>query len=60
MYNSLDAGATHITVKLDIVKYFVQVTDNGCGINHDDLIVLGGKALQVNVIRSKNYTLSEV
>ncbi|XP_065910988.1 DNA mismatch repair protein Mlh3-like isoform X2 [Dysidea avara] len=43
VYNSLDAGATHITVKLDIVKYFVQVTDNGCGINHNDLIVLGGK-----------------
>ena len=43
MYNSLDAGATHITVKLDIVKYFVEVTDNGCGINRNDLIVLGGE-----------------
>ena len=43
MYNSLDSGATHITVKLDIVKYFVEVTDNGCGINHNDLIVLGAK-----------------
>lgn len=41
MYNSLDAGATQIIVKLDISKYFVQVIDNGCGINHEDMIVLG-------------------
>ena len=41
VYNSLDAGATHIMVKLDINKYFVQVIDNGCGINREDMIVLG-------------------
>lgn len=41
VYNSLDAGATHIMVRLDINKYFVQVIDNGCGINREDMIVLG-------------------
>ena len=41
VYNSLDAGATHIMVKLDINKYFVQVIDNGCGITHEDMILLG-------------------
>jgi len=63
VYNSLDAGATHITVKLDIIKYFVQVTDNGCGINHDDLIVLGGKNFtskchsveELHLVRSMGY-----
>ena len=44
VYNSLDAGATQVTVKLDISKYFVQVIDNGCGINHEDMIVLGGQS----------------
>lgn len=63
VYNSLDAGATHITVKLDILKYFVQVTDNGCGITHDDLIVLGRKNFtskchsvqELNSIRSMGF-----
>ena len=44
VYNSLDAGATQVTVKLDISKYFVQVIDNGCGINHEDMVVLGGQS----------------
>ena len=43
-YNSLDAGATQIIVKLDINKYFAQVIDNGCGISHEDMIVLGGQS----------------
>ena len=54
MYNSLDAGATHIIVKLDICKYFVQVIDNGCGINYEDMIVLGGQSFTSKWHKSEN------
>lgn len=54
VYNSLDAGATHIIVKLDISKYFVQVIDNGCGINHEDMIVLGGQSFTSKLHKSED------
>ena len=54
VYNSLDAGATHIIVRLDINKYFVEVIDNGCGINHEDMIVLGGQNFTSKCHNSKD------
>ena len=54
VYNSLDAGATHVIVKLDISKYFVQVIDNGCGINHEDMIAVGRQSFTSKVYKSED------
>lgn len=38
--NSVDAGATHITVNIkDAGRTLVQVTDNGCGMSKDDALM---------------------
>ncbi|GJP53304.1 hypothetical protein CLOM_g12465, partial [Closterium sp. NIES-68] len=39
--NSLDAGATEVTVTVDSSAVTVRVDDNGCGISRDDLVLLG-------------------
>lgn len=39
--NSLDAGATCVSVRVDIPSFRLQVIDNGCGISKDDLELLG-------------------
>ena len=54
VYNSVDAGATQVIVKVDITKHFVQVIDNGCGINHEDMIMLGGQSFTSKWYNSKD------
>nr|QIC49972.1 DNA mismatch repair protein Mlh3 [Actinia equina] len=39
--NSLDAGATCVSVRVDIPSFRLQVIDNGCGISKNDLEFLG-------------------
>ncbi|RZF48577.1 hypothetical protein LSTR_LSTR011902 [Laodelphax striatellus] len=41
--NSLDANASRIGVRIDLEKYNLQVVDNGCGINRDQLELVGGR-----------------
>ncbi|XP_068682274.1 DNA mismatch repair protein Mlh3-like [Montipora foliosa] len=41
--NSLDAGSTSITVRIDIPNFRVQVSDNGSGIAFEDLNRVGGR-----------------
>lgn len=35
--NSLDSGASSISVHIDFKYYKIQVTDNGCGMSSDEL-----------------------
>ena len=39
--NSIDAGASNITLRVDIPNLKVQVSDNGCGITFGDLKLAG-------------------
>lgn len=39
--NSLDAGASNITLRVDIPNLKIQVSDNGCGITFGDLKLAG-------------------
>ncbi|CAA0835116.1 MUTL protein homolog 3 [Striga hermonthica] len=41
VYNSLDAGATKVSVAVGVGKYYVKVDDNGSGITRDGLLLLG-------------------
>lgn len=39
--NSIDAGASNITLRVDIPNLKIQVSDNGCGISFGDLKLAG-------------------
>ncbi|CAI7857985.1 unnamed protein product [Closterium sp. NIES-54] len=39
--NSLDAGATEVSVTVDSSAATIRVDDDGCGISRDDLVLLG-------------------
>ena len=39
--NSIDAGASNITLRVDIPNLKIQVSDNGCGITFGDLKLAG-------------------
>ena len=39
--NSIDAGASNITLRVDIPNLKIQVSDNGCGITFGDLKLVG-------------------
>ncbi|XP_031269217.1 DNA mismatch repair protein MLH3 isoform X2 [Pistacia vera] len=41
VFNSLDAGATKVSVFVGVGTSFVKVVDNGCGISRDGLMLLG-------------------
>ncbi|KAL1814883.1 DNA mismatch repair protein MLH3 isoform X1 [Daucus carota subsp. sativus] len=41
IYNSLDAGATKVFVAVAVGTGYIKVTDNGCGITRDGLVLLG-------------------
>ncbi|XP_076906812.1 DNA mismatch repair protein MLH3-like [Bidens hawaiensis] len=41
VFNSLDAGATKVIVAVGIGTSYIKVTDNGCGISRDGLVLLG-------------------
>ncbi|XP_020532764.1 DNA mismatch repair protein MLH3 isoform X2 [Jatropha curcas] len=41
VFNSLDAGATKVSVYVGIGTCYVKVVDDGCGISRDGLVLLG-------------------
>ncbi|KAK1410529.1 hypothetical protein QVD17_37066 [Tagetes erecta] len=41
VFNSLDAGATKVIVAVGVGTSYIKVTDNGCGITRDGLVLLG-------------------
>lgn len=41
IYNSLDAGATKVSVFIGVAACYVKVVDNGSGITRDGLVLLG-------------------
>ncbi|GFZ09462.1 MUTL protein homolog 3 [Actinidia rufa] len=41
IFNSLDAGATKISVAVGVGTCYIKVVDNGCGITRDGLVLLG-------------------
>ncbi|KAI3747662.1 hypothetical protein L6452_10231 [Arctium lappa] len=41
VFNSLDAGATKVILAIGVGTNYVKVTDNGCGITRDGLVLLG-------------------
>nr|XP_043633823.1 DNA mismatch repair protein MLH3 [Erigeron canadensis] len=41
VFNSLDAGATKVNVVVGVGSNYIKVTDNGCGITRDGLVLLG-------------------
>ncbi|KAI3462297.1 hypothetical protein Pfo_018960 [Paulownia fortunei] len=41
VFNSLDAGATKVSVAVGVGSYYVKVVDNGYGITRDGLVHLG-------------------
>ncbi|KAL8194076.1 hypothetical protein R6Q57_026318 [Mikania cordata] len=43
VFNSLDAGATKVIVAVGVGTNYIKVTDNGCGITRDGLVLLGGR-----------------
>ncbi|OAE24388.1 hypothetical protein AXG93_4343s1580 [Marchantia polymorpha subsp. ruderalis] len=45
--NSIDAGATQIQVDVDAEAYFMKVDDDGCGIQRDDLTLVGERHVVV-------------
>ena len=54
MYNSIDANSTCISVRIDFDMYKIQVVDNGCGIERDDL-----KRIASRYNTSKCYSLED-
>ncbi|XP_060802240.1 DNA mismatch repair protein Mlh3 [Amyelois transitella] len=57
VYNSLDAKATSIAVRIDIAENKIQVVDNGCGITETDFYILGkkystSKCVDLNTLKS--------
>lgn len=49
VFNSLDADATSIAVRINIAQGSIQVVDNGCGISQVDFEYIG-----------QNYTTSKI
>ncbi|XP_055802788.1 DNA mismatch repair protein MLH3-like [Solanum dulcamara] len=43
VFNSLDAGATKVSVAIGIGTCFVKVDDNGCGVSRDGPVLMGEK-----------------
>ena len=41
--NALDAGASEVSVSIDVLGYNIQVRDNGCGIDLDGLRMIGDR-----------------
>ncbi|PWA95111.1 DNA mismatch repair protein family [Artemisia annua] len=41
VFNSLDAGATKVIVAVGVGTNYIKVTDDGCGITRDGLVLLG-------------------
>ncbi|KAI3722909.1 hypothetical protein L2E82_34103 [Cichorium intybus] len=41
VFNCLDAGATKVIVAIGVGTNYIKVTDNGCGITRDGLVLLG-------------------
>lgn len=41
VYNSLDSGSSSIAIRIDVPKSFIQVIDNGSGINKSNIYLLG-------------------
>ncbi|KAL0739477.1 hypothetical protein Bca4012_015687 [Brassica carinata] len=41
VFNSLDAGATKVSIFVGVVTCSVKVVDDGCGVSRDDLVLLG-------------------
>ncbi|KAL4577787.1 hypothetical protein LXL04_013901 [Taraxacum kok-saghyz] len=41
VFNSLDAGATKVIVAVGVGTNYIKVTDNGCGITRDGLVLVG-------------------
>ena len=54
VYNSIDAHSTCIAVRIDFEMYKIQVVDNGCGIERDDL-----KRIASRYNTSKCYSLED-
>ncbi|CAI2175500.1 1264_t:CDS:10 [Funneliformis geosporum] len=53
--NSLDALATSIEIHVDLMKFFIQITDNGSGITPDDMKKIGER-----YATSKCHTLEDL
>jgi DNA mismatch repair protein MLH3 len=43
VYNSIDANATNIQVKINLFTYDLTVTDNGCGIDCNEMKTVGNR-----------------
>ena len=41
--NALDAGASEVSVSVDVLGCYIQVRDNGCGIDLDGLRMIGDR-----------------
>ncbi|KAL4577000.1 hypothetical protein LXL04_013101 [Taraxacum kok-saghyz] len=41
VFNCLDAGATKVIVAVGVGTNYIKVTDNGCGITRDGLVLVG-------------------
>lgn len=39
--NSLDAGATNVTINFNLKTFSIKVSDNGCGFNERNLLRAG-------------------
>uniref|UniRef100_A0A670Y2S8 Uncharacterized protein n=1 Tax=Pseudonaja textilis TaxID=8673 RepID=A0A670Y2S8_PSETE len=53
--NSIDAKATCIAVRVDLETFKVQVVDNGCGMEREDLNKVGNR-----YFTSKCYSLEDL
>lgn len=41
IYNSLDAGATKVSVSVSVGTCYIKVVDDGTGVTRDGLVLLG-------------------
>ena len=53
--NSIDAQARNIAVRIDLDLYKAEVIDNGIGISHEDLKLIGSR-----YVTSKCKTVSDI
>ena len=53
--NSIDAQAKNIAVRVDLDLYKAEVIDNGVGISHEDLKLIGSR-----YVTSKCKTVSDI
>ena len=41
VYNSIDANSNEILVRINFEKFFIEITDNGNGIDKKSLLLVG-------------------